>query len=998
MSRKCLFAILACLLSLLPVSAIAQSLTQCEYWLDDDFSNRKTIALSGAEDEIDTKIDVASLTSGVHELFFRFRQSDGAYSAISSRRFSKFGLGDSKVLEYWFDGNRAKSQTLTGVTPSDDPFAIDFSDIVDCTALVPGFHTVSYRVVCDNGLTSSSVVTKAFLKYSGLGDAKILEYWFDDNRKDIKRVAGVASSDDGKAMDFIQDVDLSQLSAGHHRLYCRVVSKDGLTNSAVSMTPIMVRSKYDNVDPASLTMTDYAYWFDDEEAEVITKANPKVGLKLDDGLDARRLSDGKHTLHMQFGNSAGIWNGPIDFPFTKEKMEEPKIVATANAENGVVTIKFNSVPGGVKYFIMHKYPSGKARLVTSVENREYPADLKVTDSPAPGDNTYYVEGKYTDADGVLQPLRSAEVSVTVEKSAYLVKTRSINGVVEVDGNPVQYKLYINGEEAKPSKYWIDYMSHGRFTIRDIPVGTEITIGVKSSGYKFDDISLIVNENISKSTYRFRGTKGEEDDQFALADDAVYDLIMTDKIRFTPTAWEIEVMNKSSKKWKGDIIVKIISKDVKDMYDKEASEGLSYWFAGLDKGYVYTTTSEQHVELDGRKSKLLVLDIKNMPDKDKKEDYYVYVFSRKDGQETEKVLEAWHNSSDCRIPQVLEFNPVDWYVALNKGFTSYIEGYKAVIEYMKKFAAWGDPFKLEWESAGKAFDLYVKRLEKGEVDLADLNEDVADVAIKSGGMLLNCFFIDMHKAVKKYTKDIKASDTYQIHSAMATLYDRISGTMNALNADDNHKFFELAKQVLTFSKDFEADPVLNCYKTFFEVGDAMVKAIERMSKNIFHAEGYKLYDGKCSYKIKVRRYSSDGELSYFRGSDFYPYPGRYGIKASHNGQIESITIELTDPTYRNNKATSMPLKDENITFDYDGITIKGVEYKDKGLHFTNVEAWMIIKWKNNRVTRVPLLDQDFVKVENLGRAESVPLTITVELQSETYGAVERIANQLTFVKP
>ena len=126
MSRKYLYALLACLLSLLPALSSAQSLTQCEYWLDNDFDNRKTIALSGAEDEIDTKIDVESLTSGVHEVFFRFRQSDGTWSAITSKRFTKFGLGDSKLLEYWFDGNRSNSQQLSGVTPSDDPHAIDF--------------------------------------------------------------------------------------------------------------------------------------------------------------------------------------------------------------------------------------------------------------------------------------------------------------------------------------------------------------------------------------------------------------------------------------------------------------------------------------------------------------------------------------------------------------------------------------------------------------------------------------------------------------------------------------------------------------------------------------------------------------------------------------------------------------------------------------------------------------------------------------------------------
>lgn len=1087
MSRNYLYALLACLLSLLPALSFAQLLTECEYWLDDDFNNRKAIALSGAEDKIDTKIDVASLTSGVHEIFFRFKQSDGAWSAITSRRFTKFGLADSKLLEYWFDGDRSNSQQLTGVTPSDDLHAIDFNDIIDCASLTSGFHTVSYRVVSQDGLTNSSiatktfykyvglgdvklleywfdgnrdevhrlpgvtsseeedaldfntvidctnlstgfhtvsfrvvsqngligssVITKSFFKYEGLGSAKILEYWFDDNRKDVYRIAGTVS-EKGDMIDFIKDVDLNKLTPGHHRLFYRVVSKNGHANSAISMTPIMVNSKYDNIDLADLTMTEYAYWIDDEEPEIISKANPKQGLRLNEMLDTRRLSDGQHTLHVQFGNSAGIWNGPVDATFTKTKVADPVITADATVKDGIVTVNFNTIPFGVGYTLVRKYPSGKIRNASDfIKHDEYPVTHKATDTPAPGTYTYYVNGKYTDAEGVIQEALSNDVSVTVDEAATgTVKWHDIHGIVKFDGvqKTKGYTLYINGEKEDPSKYWIDKYGLGHFCIRNIHEGAEITIGVKSSGYKFNDLTLIVGKNTHRSTYRFNGTKSDEDedDAYALSDDAVYDLMICDKVHFTPNAWEIDVMNKSSKPWSGNIIVKIISKKVKDMYDKENEGNLSMWYfirngeAGIDQGNIFKTVANKHVELNGRNSKWLVLDIIDMPESDSKEKYYIYVFSKKDGFEQEKLLEAFHNIKSYRIPQVMEFNPTDWYVALNKGFTAYMEGYKEVLGYMKKFSEWGDPFKLEAKSITKAFDLYVESLrQKDNVDLEELNKDVVDVAISSGGMLFNCFFSNMDKAVKKHTKDIKASSTYTIHKKIEALYNMIDAASIVNRPDDNHKFFALARQVLKFSKELGADPVLDCYKKYFEVGEAMASKIDEFSNRISNEFLWdRLSRGNGIYKIKVRKYtdSSIGTL-YFSGREFYPYIGRYGMYTNHQGQIKSVSIELYSPA-SGKRNLSKPLKDANVQFDDDGITIKNVEFGNQTDFEVDCEAWMTILWKNNRVTHVPLLNKNFVKLENMDKDVSVPLIMTVELQSDTYNVKERISEQLTFIEP
>ena len=464
---------------------------------------------------------------------------------------------------------------------------------------------------------------------------------------------------------------------------------------------------------------------------------------------------------------------------------------------------------------------------------------------------------------------------------------------------------------------------------------------------------------------------------------------------------------SSKPWSGNISLLVINKKDKDKFDKAMnSESSSIWESVWDKfspkvSYddtpLYKTAADAHVYIDGNKTKLLVLDIIDLPEKDRNDAYYVYAFSQKDGTGLTKYLDGhdvFYN------PQVLDFNPFDYDVALEKGFKSYMKGYAEVMKYVNKFSEWGDPFDLDIKSCKKGFELWVKKLEKGEVDDEDLNDDVIDASIKSIGMLLNCFFSDMHKSVKKYSKTIKDNQVYEISKGIKTVYETIKNTYNATQVDDNHKFFALAKQVLSVSKAYAKtagfDPVLECYKSYFEVGDAMASAVDRIQNRL---SGYYIWDrlsrGNGIYKIKIRKYSETGDFAgYFQGRDFYPQE-RYD---KHNGQIKSIDIVLVNAANGiRTESTSCSVETEN-----DGIVVKNVTFDNTTDFYADnesgTEAWMKITWNNNRVTHVPLLDKNFVKLENLHKDVSVPLIVTVELQSEAYLNKDGIANKLTFVKP
>lgn len=1001
---------LALLFALLPLKAAAQQLSGYEYWFDGDMANRTFVGLSGSEADIDACIATYGLANGLHTLYLRFKQTGGdyGYSAITTAQFFKVNMGAGSKIEYWIDGDYEGTRKTVSAHVASTGDAIISTEAFDLSDVSAGMHRVYYRALGSDGVTCSAVSMTPVMV--GGGETTQLEYWFDGQHDDenVSTITGNAAASGDAGTIFNGTLDLSTLSEGMHRMYYRGVNSTGVTSTAVSMTPVMVKSRYnvDNID--DLTVTTQAFWIDDEEPEIHSVAHPGNIITQPYIKDLRKLSDGQHTVHVQFANSAGIWNAPLSQTFTKAKVNAPMIVMNGSVEDGVVTLKFNSVAYGQHYTVVRKYESGKLYKVEGIDNYEYPAALKSTDTPAPGTYTYYVEGSYIDADGVRQKVRSGDVALTVESAASTVKRGSINIILLRDGkkntlNNCQSKMLVNGEEVHDI-----FSSSGLFTISNVPYGKELTISVEDEYWNYNDLNIIADEHTCSNTLRMDGTKREvENDE--QPDNTVYDLTIVDKVHITPNNWEVKVWNGSSNPWLGNIIVKVISKKVKDLYDRQATEGSpSIWYylihpnAGLDQGPVLTLSADKHVRIEGRSQVVVSLDIKDLPesDRNKNEDYYVYVFTKKDGFDQLKELNYGGDDSR-RNPQLLTFNPKNYYAGSEKDLLDYMDDYVEAMKWVKKFTDWGDPLKLAWETGGDGFNKYIEALEKlrnGDVDEEDFDfwdKDITGDAVKSSGMLLNVFFNDVHKSVKKYTDNFTKNMGYKAYAKIQELQQSIDGFAIASQADDNHKFFELAKQVLKIAKKWD-DPVVDCYMKYFEVGEAMASAVDQLANSMNTSYVFnKLSSGNSIYKIKVRKYY-DGKNwgGYFLGEDFYPHKDYRGIKITHSGQIRSIKVELLNPT-NGVIATGIPA---TVDLDSDGITVKNVKFdKYKTEYFNLYEAWMTIEWSNNRVTHVPLLDKNFVKLANADSSEN-PLTVTIELQSEAFLDVERIANQIEFVEP
>lgn len=117
-------------------------LVEYEYWFDDDLSS-STIVTTGATSlqDINTSLDVSSLSSGIHKITIRSLTNNGEGSVPVSRYF-KISGGDLISWEYWFDDD-----VNTNIQQTLDPpqNMLDLMDNLDASGLNAGPHTVTWR-------------------------------------------------------------------------------------------------------------------------------------------------------------------------------------------------------------------------------------------------------------------------------------------------------------------------------------------------------------------------------------------------------------------------------------------------------------------------------------------------------------------------------------------------------------------------------------------------------------------------------------------------------------------------------------------------------------------------------------------------------------------------------------------------------------------------------------------------------------------------------------
>ena len=282
-----------------------------EYWFDGDATKSTTVPLpaSALQDTIDVALvmsDAEKFPLGFHQLNMRMVTDSREQSPLYTARVLKTSSGKADRIEYWVDdwvnedGERSNVRTVTGQIASDDNCYI-FNDPFDLSDVSAGLHCLYYRAASSKGLTNSAVSMIPVLV--GGGNINKLEYWFDDeNSSSDVRVLSANTGSDGVTY-FNQTVNLDDLSSGVHRLYYRGVNDEGESRTAVSMTPVLVKSLFKTDGDAVLST--FSIGVDDETIE-LGPLNGEDEQLFTYTLDATELSLGNHTLKASFWNSYGM--------------------------------------------------------------------------------------------------------------------------------------------------------------------------------------------------------------------------------------------------------------------------------------------------------------------------------------------------------------------------------------------------------------------------------------------------------------------------------------------------------------------------------------------------------------------------------------------------------------------------------------------------------------------------------------------------------------------
>ena len=276
--------------------------TQIECWFDDNKENSQVLSghlsSDGKGNIITADLDVSQLSTGIHRLNYRpCDKENNFYGAVQSDVFLKVPSGNATQIECWFDDNKENSQVLNGHLSSDGQSNIVTADL-DVNQLSTGLHRLNYRPCDKENNFYGAVQSDVFLKIPS-GEANIMEYWLDDNLNTRKQFSGTATQG---GYVFTKDLDLGNVSPGHHRLSVRSRSSDGKLVTAVTSMPIIVKSRYNNdeSEAKSLTVTEHSYWFDNDEPGVMTVSNPRNIITQPYTIDTRKLSEGQHTLHLEW--------------------------------------------------------------------------------------------------------------------------------------------------------------------------------------------------------------------------------------------------------------------------------------------------------------------------------------------------------------------------------------------------------------------------------------------------------------------------------------------------------------------------------------------------------------------------------------------------------------------------------------------------------------------------------------------------------------------------
>lgn len=972
------------------------TLSSYEYWFDDDVDSKKAVSISGYEAEINTGISTQHLSDGVHKFCLRFKRSDGMYSSVSTSTFMNLKSEKNACIVYWFDDDVDNTgRTVIADTEEEQEVALDLQDM---DKFPYGFHLLNMRVATP-GKSLGSVYTTRVMKMAS-GNPDKMEYWVDGDFAHRKRVTGSVASYDENYYVYTNPFDLSGVSPGLHRIYYRAASSTGVSNSAVSMTPVMVNSMYEqNYQDARIL--GYSISVDDQEPQIREFGTPKEEIVMSHTLDARNLSSGSHKVKAKFWNSAyaGV---SVDQQFKVVIPEPPTLQLTAQEKDGLVSLQFESVPNDLRYRIVRVDANGAKARVDGREGSSYPGIVEFVDNPTAGTYTYYVQTVYTDFKGEQQSLKSNEVSVIIAEKPEEVakKYGNITGSIACDKNMPSYGLKVLFSDG------VSVNVVGTLFMRTkIPEGTELTMTVEGDDtHEYEPATLTVKAGAN--VVALKGTLKEEYMPNNLANDiAICSALEQSVADGKDHHLKFTVKNLSGyNKWTGYLRVKAIDRKWADKKDIDIAT------TTYEKKNFYIGETER-IELSPSGNREVDVYIKKLNLKEETE-FYLYLESvgkwldSDDSEETKPLAIAVGadiaNNPVVKTIEKTEQAGQNWDGEASERFAYLMLGLSSLIQGIDgNVGDLSDCYDAALDAAKSVTGKYTASDAISAVFEWLDGKTVLEAAYEPSFFNLSTTIYGIYRFTKstvkpsyvqKYWTDILGA-SYDYASAQLVLHDLVVVGKAIKTKDPIEASLLSAELLYSLMYSGTAAPYASMMYAYMVVGKAMVSkllefaSIMRGRYIVTRLKANKPYDGDeenrqntaVDFKIVVKTKNLIGSSTI----NFQ--------KADASSQIKSVSIKAA------HKKGDVPAE-----FSYTPVFMKDcVMLKSDGRGITNSrslddqneikELYMEINWSNGRQTLIPLNDEtDGIDISFIGAdpqgiddfEKMKPLVYTVTLTTAT----------------
>ena len=680
----------------------------------------------------------------------------------------------------------------------------------------------------------------------------------------------------------------------------------------------------------------------------------------------------------EYARIDGGTENPGYFTYEESIQDVPQITLSIKDWDGIMTAFFNSIPNDLEYRLNEKSSTGAMRKVYEIKHSHYPNTIMVSDyPPADGTYTYYVSAAYIDANGEKKGTKSNEVTVTFNSKTTEEKPQfgSIVGRVvfsnasglELPSVDVDVVFSDDGSKVRVEP-------NGTFHRDGIPLGKSVTLKIEDDDYyTYKPVTVVVTKDTQNEVQIIEATAREGVD---VSVNNNYELKIDNFVNASPEYFEMDVVNTKNQPWTGVINLIAYKKDDAKKVEQLNNSGVSFSTA---KPY-YIVGSACVEKLSTGASKHLKIAITDFPTL-KKDEYYKFYFVSKRSEQSMSMSYKTMSFSDKNLR-----NPMDVYMIVQEP--------KYRSEKFPEIPSELDAYLMD------VFDI-MKTLDKIDGPMGEACQKLAELMEKYerdknlegfyGNLpeLLKSFKVDLENAVKdvkEFTDIFEKGRKYfnQIKDAYNIIYNEKT------KKDEVSLYVKICKKVFELS----GDPLSKIYCMYMDILEKSAEKILKLQEELVDAQIDDIFNNNgITFKLRV---AHEKEWYEFLGGTRYYSPSEI------NDRIKDIEIHMVttkpeiDPQYTQFEYSLHPSNGieswaayQVDKYDGDAVVLKRDGSRSsitENLDYTMVRFWMTIRWKNGRVSKIPLY-RDCAKWDVTGQGLKADITTTLE--STTYNMDDKI---------